>query len=106
MATADANTNKVQVQRYKPDTDPDKNYLNIEKGIKSWLTTTDHKRIGILYLCSVTFFFFVGGILALLLRTELLTPTQLFVDAQVYNLIFTVLGTILDFLLFVPVVPR
>src|SRR5699024_7947853 len=105
MATADANTNKVQVQRYKPDTDPDKNYLNIEKGIKSWLTTTDHKRIGILYLCSATFFFFVGGILALLLRTELLTPTQLFVDAQVYNELFTLHGTIMVFLFLVPAVP-
>ena len=45
-----------------------KNYLNWQKGIKSWLFTLDHKRIGILYMITVFFFFFVGGIFALLIR--------------------------------------
>ena len=47
------------------------NYLNAEKGLMSWLTTLDHKRIGILYFVSVMFFFLIGGIAALLLRGEL-----------------------------------
>ena len=50
------------------------NYLNQEYGIKSWLLTTDHKRIALLYLMSITFFFFIGGFFALLIRLELLTP--------------------------------
>ena len=50
------------------------NYLNQEYGIKSWLLTTDHKRIALLYLLSITFFFFIGGFFALLIRLELLTP--------------------------------
>jgi len=47
------------------------NYLNAEHGVKSWLLTTDHKRIALLYMLSVTFFFFIGGIYALLIRLEL-----------------------------------
>ena len=50
------------------------NYLNQEYGIRSWLLTTDHKRIALLYLLSITFFFFIGGFFALLIRLELLTP--------------------------------
>jgi cytochrome c oxidase subunit 1 len=49
-------------------------YLNVSYGIKSWLLTTDHKRIAWLYLLSITFFFFIGGMAATLLRLELLTP--------------------------------
>jgi len=49
-------------------------YLNKEYGIRSWLLTTDHKRIALLYLLSITFFFFIGGFFALLIRLELLTP--------------------------------
>ncbi len=51
-----------------------KNYLNAEYGIRSWLFTTDHKRIALLYLISITAFFFIGGFFALLIRLELLTP--------------------------------
>ena len=50
------------------------NYLNKEYGVWSWLLTTDHKRIALLYLISITFFFFIGGFFALLIRLELLTP--------------------------------
>ncbi len=50
------------------------NYLNNEYGLKSWLLTGDHKRIAMLYLISITFFFFIGGALAGLIRLELLTP--------------------------------
>ncbi len=53
---------------------PARHYLNETTGIKSWLLTTDHKRIGLLYLFSITGFFFLGGLFALLVRLELLTP--------------------------------
>ncbi len=108
MATAEASSNisnKVQVKRYKPDEHAEKNYLNAEKGIWSWLTTLDHKRIGILYLISTTFFFFIGGLLALLLRMELWTPAQTFIQADVYNQVFTLHGAIMIFLFLVPAVP-
>ena len=49
-------------------------YLSSKRGILSWLLTTDHKRIALLYVFSVTGFFFIGGIAALLMRLELLTP--------------------------------
>ena len=48
------------------------NYLNAEYGLKSWLLTKDHKRIALLYLGSISFFFFIGGIYAMLIRLELL----------------------------------
>ena len=51
-----------------------KNYLNAEYGIRSWLFTTDHKRIALLYLISITAMFFIGGFFALMIRLELLTP--------------------------------
>src|SRR5438552_3070737 len=50
------------------------NYLNAQYGIRSWLLTTDHKRISLLYLISITFFFFIGGAMAVVFRLELLTP--------------------------------
>jgi cytochrome c oxidase subunit 1 len=53
---------------------PKKSYLTGEYGLKSWLLTQDHKRIGILYLISITFFFLVGGTMAGLIRLELLSP--------------------------------
>ncbi|MBV8514415.1 MAG: cytochrome c oxidase subunit I, partial [Acidobacteria bacterium] len=53
---------------------PRDHYLNSTYGIRSWLLTTDHKRIAILYLISVTFFFFIGGTFASLIRIHLLTP--------------------------------
>jgi len=107
MDTAESNPNlkKVQVQRYKPEEDPENHYLNAEKGIWSWLTTLDHKRIGILYLISITFFFFVGGLMALMIRTELWTPTKTFIQAHTYNELFTLHGSIMIFLFLVPSVP-
>jgi len=53
---------------------PRKHYLNAAYGIRSWLLTTDHKRIALLYLASVTFFFMLGGIFAFIIRLNLLTP--------------------------------
>src|SRR5690625_922146 len=101
----DTNVKKVQIQRYEPEDFPETHYLNEEKGLRAWLTTVDHKKIGLMYLGSTTFFFFVGGILAIILRTELFTPTRSFIDADVYNQLFTLHGAIMVFLFLVPVVP-
>ena len=60
----------------------EKNYLNVNHTIGSWLLTVDHKRIAILYLISVSIFFFIGGFFAMLIRLELLTPAgDLFLSA-------------------------
>jgi len=84
---------------------PEIHYLNHAKGLKSWLLTLDHKRIGLLYLISVVFFFIVGGILALLIRAELFEPGQTLMTAETYNHIFTLHGAIMIFLFLIPAVP-
>jgi cytochrome c oxidase subunit I len=73
-----------------------------EKGLISWITSTDHKRISILYLLSISTFFVIGGISALLVRLELLTPGKTIVDAHTYNVLFTFHGTVMVFLFIVP----
>src|ERR1035437_10682421 len=80
------------------------NYLNNGHGLRSWLLTKDHKRIAILYLISVSFFFMVGGVYALLIRINLLTPGGVFTP-DTYNRIFTTHGIIMVFLFLVPAVP-
>src|SRR5260370_8549926 len=72
-------------------------------GIMSWLTTVDHKKIGILYLYTTFFFFLVGGIFALLMRTQLATGNNHFLAAQTYNEIMTLHGTTMIFLWIIPV---
>ena len=52
------------------------NYLNAEKGVRSWLTTLDHKRIGVMYLALTLFGFFLGGVFALLLRSSCSRPAR------------------------------
>jgi cytochrome c oxidase subunit I len=81
------------------------NYLNTEYGIKSWLLTTDHKRIALLYLIAITFFFFIGGFFALLIRLELLTPAGDLVQADTYNKLFTMHGQVMIFFFLIPAVP-
>ena len=68
-----------------------------------WLTTVDHKKIGILYIVNSFFFFFAAGILALVIRSELAVPGLQFVDVATYNQAFTMHGTIMIFLFIVPV---
>ncbi len=80
-------------------------YLNKEYGIKSWLLTVDHKRIALLYLMGITFFFFVGGFFALLIRLELLTPAGDLVQADTYNKLFTMHGQVMIFFFLIPAVP-
>ena len=74
---------------------PRKHYINNEYSIRSWLTTTDHKRIGILYALSITFFFFIGGAAAGIMRLNLLSPSGAVVDAETYNKLFSLHGIIM-----------
>jgi cytochrome c oxidase subunit I len=80
-------------------------YLNVSYGLKSWLLTTDHKRIAWLYLVSVTFFFFLGGLFATLIRLELLTPQGDLVQAETYNKFFTMHGVTMIFFFLIPSIP-
>jgi cytochrome c oxidase subunit 1 len=81
------------------------NYLNVSYGIKSWLLTRDHKRIGLLYLASITLFFFLGGAFAVLIRLELLTPKGDLVQAETYNKLFTMHGIVMIFFFLIPAIP-
>lgn len=81
------------------------NYLNAGDTVRSWLLTTDHKRIAILYLVSVTFFFLVGGLLAALIRLELLTPQGDLMTSENYNRVFTMHGVVMIFLFLIPAIP-
>jgi cytochrome c oxidase subunit I len=87
------------------DTGERETYLNREYGIKSWLLTVDHKRIALLYLMGITFFFFIGGFFALLIRLELLTPGGDLVQADTYNKLFTMHGQVMVFFFLIPAVP-
>ena len=82
-----------------------KNFLEASSGIKNWLYTLDHKRIGLMYLLSVCIAFGIGGLFALLLRLELLTPTQLIFSAKEYNQLFTLHGAVMVFLFIIPSIP-
>src|ERR1051325_4536240 len=81
------------------------NYLNARYGIKSWLLTKDHKRIALLYLGSVTIFFMLGGLYALAIRLELLTPQGDLVESNTYNKIFTQHGILMVFFFLIPAIP-
>jgi cytochrome c oxidase subunit 1 len=80
-------------------------YLNADYGVRSWLLTVDHKRIAILYLLSITLMFMLGGIFALLIRLELLTPAGDLVGADTYNKLFTMHGIIMIFFFLIPSIP-
>ena len=77
----------------------EKNYLNEGTTIKSWLLTMDHKRIGLMYLFAIMFFFMIGGFFALGVRLELMTPIGGdIMDADTYNKFFTLHGAIMVFM--------
>jgi len=81
------------------------NYLTAGYGVRSWLLTTDHKRVGLLYLMSITGAFFVGGFFALGVRLELLTPAGDLLRAETYNKFFSMHGIIMVFFFLVPSIP-
>jgi cytochrome c oxidase subunit 1 len=74
-------------------------------GIFSWIFSTDHKRIGILYLCSVMTLFSVAVIFGFLMRLELIAPGETIMKAQTYNALFTLHGVIMIFLFVIPGIP-
>ena len=71
-------------------------------GWKDWVSTVDHKKIGIMYGVAAMFFFVVGGFEALLIRTQLAFPDQGFLSADLYNQIFTMHGVTMVFLFIMP----
>jgi len=81
------------------------NYLNAGFGWKSWLLTTDHKRIAILYLIVITFMFFVGGAFAVVIRLELATPKADLMEPDTYNKMFTMHGVVMVFFFLIPGIP-
>src|SRR6185312_13668392 len=83
----------------------DETYLNSGIGIRSWLLTTDHKRIALLYFAGITFFFFVGGIAASLIRLELITPQGDLGSPDFYNRLFTMHGIIMVWFFLIPSIP-
>src|SRR3954468_7759348 len=88
-----------------PPSLPREHYLNANYGIRSWLLTTDHKRIALMFLVSITLFFFLGGAFAVLIRLELLTPQGDLVEAETYNKLFTMHGIIMVFFFLIPSIP-
>ncbi|MEM9914898.1 MAG: cbb3-type cytochrome c oxidase subunit I [Planctomycetota bacterium] len=92
------------------------NYINHGKGFLSWALTIDHKRIGLMYMVGVLAAFFIGGVMAIALRTELLLPgptlmfwaksdAQLNSNWQLYNQLFTVHGAVMVFMFIIPAIP-
>ena len=84
---------------------PPRHYLNDGYGMKSWLLTRDHKRIGLLYLAAITLFFFIGGAFAVLIRLELATPAGDLVTDETYNKLFTMHGVMMVFFFLIPAIP-
>ena len=84
---------------------PEPNFLTSPKGLKSWLLTLDHKRIGLMYLFAIMFSFMIGGIFAVLIRLELLQIGETIMSADTYNRMFTLHGAIMIFLFIIPAIP-
>src|SRR5215207_4054634 len=81
------------------------NYLNADYGVMSWLLTKDHKRIALLYLITVTFFFALGGAYAVAIRIELMTPLGDLMQSHTYNKVFTHHGILMVFFFLIPSIP-
>jgi len=81
------------------------NFLTAEHGLKSWLLTLDHKRVAILYLISVSCYFLLGGIFAMLMRIELMTPVGDLMLSDTYNRVFTGHGVTMVFFFLIPAIP-
>ncbi|HEY4242302.1 MAG TPA: cbb3-type cytochrome c oxidase subunit I [Kofleriaceae bacterium] len=81
------------------------NFLQVTKGLKSWMLTLDHKRIGMMYLFGILGALIVGGVFALLVRTELWAPGKTIVDQDTYNKFFTLHGAVMVFLVIIPGIP-
>ncbi len=98
MATADKTKSPAEPAR-------EPSFYSGSPGFMGWFMTLDHKRLGMMYLALTLLFFFVGGVAALTLRTELLTPEQDIVSATTFNKLFTIHGAVMVFLVIIPSVP-
>ena len=88
-----------------PPVYPAVNYLNADRGVRSWLLTLDHKRIAVMYFATIILMFLLGGIFALAIRLELLTPEPTIMGANTYNRMFTLHGVVMIFLFMIPAIP-
>src|SRR5215211_3087038 len=84
---------------------PKQNYVTNGSTLRSWLLTKDHKRIAIMYLISVSAFFFMGGLYAAAIRLELLTPASDLFETGTYNKVFTQHGILMIFFFLIPSIP-
>ena len=73
--------------------------------VRSWLLTHDHKRIALMFFASITFFFFIGGIAATLIRLQLATPNGAILQPDVYNRMFTMHGVVMVWFFLIPSIP-
>src|SRR6266511_5689298 len=85
-----------------PDTSGALHVGTARRGLGAWLTTPDHKKIGIMYMVSTIAFFFIGGLAALLVRLQLALPEQPPFNGELYNQIFTIHATVMIFLFIIP----
>ena len=81
------------------------NYLSHDHSVRSWLLTTDHKRIGLLYLWTILLFFLIASIAAAMMRIELLTPQGDLVTSETYNKLFTIHGVLMVWFFLIPSIP-
>src|SRR6266513_4580561 len=81
------------------------NYLSVHHGIRSWLLTKDHKRIGLLYLFTILIFFLIASVAAALMRIELVTPQPKLVTSETYNKLFTIHGVLMVWFFLIPSIP-
>jgi cytochrome c oxidase subunit 1 len=109
----ESNRNNAPQSAHTATAGAEPNYINAHKGIWSWMTTVDHKRLGLMYLVGVLGFFAVGGIFALLVRTQLLGPIfkgasgkeEWLFSGDTYNKLFTLHGAVMVFLVIIPSIP-
>jgi cytochrome c oxidase subunit 1 len=80
-------------------------YLTNEESLSSWLLTRDHKRIALLYFASITFFFFIGGSAAMLIRLQLINPAGTLFQPEMYNRLFTMHGIVMVWFFLIPSIP-
>jgi cytochrome c oxidase subunit 1 len=106
MSQAPTQMNQRMSQQAIPNTAEERrSYLAEGHSLRSWLLTTDHKRIAILFLIAITFFFLCGGIAAALIRFELLTPTPDLLSNDGYNRTFSLHGIIMVWFFLIPSIP-
>jgi cytochrome c oxidase subunit 1 len=99
-----SNEQKARAAEVRPNLEPD--YLRAERGVRSWLFTTDHKRIGLMFYAVIVLMLILGGTFALVLRAELFTPERTIIDATTYNRMFTLHGITMVWLFMIPSIPN